>query len=114
MGFGKGKIIFGCLKTGHAVLLIAYCLSLIAVFTGCGRRGDPVLVPSYEEKIIKEDSDKKKEEEKAKSEVPAHVTVFDPEKPPFETLHLCIYLRELEEEKEKEELEKSADPALHK
>jgi hypothetical protein len=42
----------------------------------------------------------KKEEEKEKPEVPAHVTVFDPEKPPFQTLHLCIYLREMEEEKE--------------
>jgi len=35
-----------------------------------------------------------------KSEVPVQVMVFDPENPPFETLHLCIYLRELEEEKE--------------
>jgi len=42
----------------------------------------------------------KKEEEKEKREVPAHVTVFDSEKPPYQTLHLCIYLRELEEEKE--------------
>jgi len=41
-----------------------------------------------------------KDEEKEKAEIPAHVTVFDPENPPFETLHLCIYLRELEEEKE--------------
>jgi hypothetical protein len=55
-----------------------------------------------------------KEEEKEKTEVPAHVTTFDPEKPPYQTLHLCIYLRELEEEKEKEELEKGADQALHK
>jgi hypothetical protein len=39
-------------------------------------------------------------EEKEKPVLPAHVMVFDPEKPPFETLHLCIYLRELEEEKE--------------
>ena len=56
----------------------------------------------------------KKEEEKEKTEVPAHVTAFDPEKLPYQTLHLCIYLRELEEEKEKEELEKGADLALHK
>jgi hypothetical protein len=40
------------------------------------------------------------EKKNKKFEVPAHVMVFDPEKPPFETLHLCIYLRELEEEKE--------------
>jgi len=38
--------------------------------------------------------------ENKKYEVPTHVMVFDPENPPFETLHLCIYLRELEEEKE--------------
>jgi len=42
----------------------------------------------------------KKDEKKEKPELPAHVMVYDPEKPPFETLHLCIYLRELEEEKE--------------
>jgi len=42
----------------------------------------------------------KKEEEREKPEVPPHVTVFDPEKLPYQTLHLCIYLRELEEEKE--------------
>ncbi len=55
----------------------------------------------------------KKEEEKERLEELSRLSVFDPEKPPFETLHLCIYLRELEEEKEKEELEKSADRALH-
>lgn len=42
----------------------------------------------------------KKEEEKEKPQMPAHVKTFDPEHPPFETLRLCIYLRELEEEKE--------------
>jgi len=42
----------------------------------------------------------KKEEEKEKPEVPGQAAVFDPQKPPFETLHLCNYLRELEEEKE--------------
>jgi hypothetical protein len=42
----------------------------------------------------------KKEEEREKLGIPARVTTFDPEKPPFETLHLCVYLSELEEEKE--------------
>jgi len=42
----------------------------------------------------------KKEGKKAEPEMPPHVTVFDPEKPAFETQHLCIYLSELEEEKE--------------
>jgi hypothetical protein len=42
----------------------------------------------------------KKEQEKEKAEVPGKVAVFDPEKPPFETRHLCIYLRELEEDEE--------------
>lgn len=42
----------------------------------------------------------KKEEEKAETQMPVHVTVFDPEKPLFETQHLCVYLRELDEEKE--------------
>ncbi|MBI5663616.1 MAG: hypothetical protein HZC49_00800 [Nitrospirae bacterium] len=37
------------------------CLLLLTSITSCGRRGDPVFVPSYEEKIIKEESDKQKE-----------------------------------------------------
>lgn len=41
-----------------------------------------------------------KEEEKRETRMPAHVTVFDPERPLFETQHLCVYLSELEEEKE--------------
>jgi hypothetical protein len=49
-------------------------------------------------KMITITDENKKGKEKLK--VPAHVMVFDPQKPPFETLHLCIYLRELEEEKE--------------
>jgi hypothetical protein len=47
-----------------------------------------------------ETMENKKKEEKEKPEMPAHVKTFDPENPPFETQHLCIYLRELEEEKE--------------
>jgi hypothetical protein len=42
----------------------------------------------------------KREEEKVKAGVPANLAVFDPQKPPFEAPALCIYLRELEEEKE--------------
>ncbi len=44
--------------------------------------------------------EKKEEENKEERRMPTHVTVFDPEKPLFETQHLCIYLSELEEEKE--------------
>jgi hypothetical protein len=46
------------------------------------------------------EKDEKKDEEREKPEMPAHVKTFDPENPPFETQHLCFYLRELEEEKE--------------
>ncbi len=53
-----------------------------------------------------------KEGEKPK--MPAHITIFDPENPPFVTQRLCIYLRELEEEKEKETLKQATDPNLHK
>ena len=56
----------------------------------------------------------KKEEEKERLDMPTHVKTFDPENPPFETLRLCVYLRELEEEKEEEELDRTAEPALHK
>jgi hypothetical protein len=50
--------------------------------------------------LVSGGSYKKKEAEKEKAEVPAKVAVLDPQKLPFETPHLCIYLRELEEEKE--------------
>ena len=55
-----------------------------------------------------------KDEEKKKRELPAHVKTFDPENPPYQTLRLCIYMRELEEEKEEEELNKTAEPIFHK
>jgi len=42
----------------------------------------------------------KKEGEKERPELPAHVKTFDPENPPFETLRFCVYLRELEEQSE--------------
>ncbi|MCX8023042.1 MAG: hypothetical protein N2745_09760 [Syntrophorhabdaceae bacterium] len=35
-------------------------------------------------------------------ETPKNLTTFDPDKPPYQRLHLCIYLRELLEEAEKE------------
>jgi hypothetical protein len=44
--------------------------------------------------------EKKKEEKKEKPELPVHVKTFDPENPPFKTIRMCIYLSELEEEKE--------------
>ena len=47
-------------------------------------------------KIVENDKD----ETKDKPEMPAHVQTFDPENPPFSTHRLCIYLRELEKEKE--------------
>jgi hypothetical protein len=45
-------------------------------------------------------AEEKTTEEKKKPEISAHVQTFDPENPPFSTHRLCIYLRELEEEKE--------------
>ncbi len=41
-----------------------------------------------------------KERKEERPEMPSHVQTFDPENPPFVTQRLCIYLRELEEEKE--------------
>ena len=55
-----------------------------------------------------------KGEETKKRELPAHVKTFDPENPPYQTLRLCIYMRELEEEKEEEESNKTAEPIFHK
>lgn len=48
---------------------------------------------------MKEKSENK-DEERDKSEMPAHVQTFDPENPPFSTHRLCIYLRGLDEEEE--------------
>ena len=45
-----------CLKMG-------LCILLLALISGCGRRGDPVLIPSYDEKTIEQDSGKNKEGE---------------------------------------------------
>jgi hypothetical protein len=56
--------------------------------------------------------EKRKKEEKP--DMPSHVQTFDPQNPPFVTQRLCIYLRELEEEKEKEALKQGTDPTLHK
>lgn len=44
-------------------LRIGFCILLLTLFTGCGRRGDPVLIPSYDEKTIEQDSGKNKEGE---------------------------------------------------
>jgi hypothetical protein len=45
----------------------------------------------------------KREAEEKEPVIPAHVQTFDPEKPLFETFHVCILLSELEDEKEKKE-----------
>jgi hypothetical protein len=41
-----------------------------------------------------------------KQKIPENMTVYDPDKPLYERRHLCIYLRELLDEAEKE-LEKT-------
>jgi len=58
---GKNRIVYKCLNIGFGILLLAS-------ITACGRRGDPVLVPSYDEKTITEEKDKKKESEKEPAE----------------------------------------------
>ncbi len=45
-------------------------------------------------------TENEKEQEKEKPQLPMHLETFDPENPPFVIQRLCIYLRELEEEKE--------------
>lgn len=60
------------------------------------------------------EKDERKDEERERAEMPVHLKTFDPENPPYQTLRLCVYLRELEEEKEKEEMKKGSEPALHK
>lgn len=55
-----------------------------------------------------------KKEEKEKPDVPAHVQTFDPEKPLYETFHVCIYLSELEDEKERNASGKISGPMMHK
>jgi hypothetical protein len=49
--------------------------------------------------------DEKKTEIKQKT--PANLITYDPDKPLYERRHLCIYLRELMDEAEKESEEKN-------
>jgi argininosuccinate lyase len=53
------------IKKIKSSLLIISCFLFLISQTACGRRGDPVLVPSYDEKVMEEDIDdnKKGEEE---------------------------------------------------
>jgi hypothetical protein len=44
-------------------------------------------------------------DEKARHGVPENLMVFDPEHLPYEPQYLCVYLRELEEERERERSE---------
>jgi hypothetical protein len=60
-------------------------------------------VPGVEKKVQKE-----------KQDIPDHVQTFDPEKPLYETFHVCIYLSELEDEKEKNPLGNISGPMVHK
>jgi hypothetical protein len=41
-------------------------------------------------------------DETAKKTLPQKLMVFDPEHPPYAPQHLCEYLRELDEEEERE------------
>jgi hypothetical protein len=43
---------------------------------------------------------RKKSEEKA---LPKDIPVFDPENPPYQVQHLCVYMREMEDEAEERE-----------
>ena len=44
-------------------------------------------------------------DEKARPGVLGNLMIFDPERLPYEPQHLCVYLRELEEEGERERSE---------
>ncbi len=57
-----------CLNINVSILLLTFYLLLLTSLTACGRRGDPVLVPSYDEKIMKEDAGKNKEGKKEPAE----------------------------------------------
>lgn len=63
MGQGEDKIGMRCLNCGVRILLFTLSFLLLTFITACGRRGDPVLVPSYDEKVIEEESGKNKESE---------------------------------------------------
>lgn len=64
MRIRKNRLIIKWLRIGFCILLLTSHFSLLTLVTSCGRRGDPVLVPSYEEKIIEEDPGKNKEGKK--------------------------------------------------
>lgn len=58
MGTMKDRIISKCLNINSGILLLAYCLLLTVFVTACGRKADPVWVPSYDKKTISEDKSK--------------------------------------------------------
>jgi hypothetical protein len=68
VGTRKYKINFRCPNISCGILLLTACFLLLTCVTACGRRTDPVLVPSYDEKILKEDTDKNKKGEKEAGE----------------------------------------------
>jgi predicted small lipoprotein YifL len=63
----KAGGIDNCLKSCFSILLLISCFLLLTSLTACGRRGDPVLVPIYEENILTDDAGKNKEGEKQPS-----------------------------------------------
>lgn len=58
MGIIKDKKISKCLNINFGMLLLACCLLLAVFVTACGRKADPVWVPSYDKKTISEDKSK--------------------------------------------------------
>jgi hypothetical protein len=57
---GKDKMNFKRLNISFGILVLASCFLSFSLITSCGRRADPVL-PSYDEKPLKEDAGKDKE-----------------------------------------------------
>lgn len=58
----KGK----CVQVFTCLFSLIYCFSFFIILTTCGRRADPVLVPSYDEKTLSDDKSKDSDEHEEK------------------------------------------------
>ncbi|MEW6602559.1 MAG: hypothetical protein AB1499_16420, partial [Nitrospirota bacterium] len=74
------KLLNSCLRAGLFILLLTSHFILLTSLTGCGRRGDPVLIlaPSYDEKKVEQktgadDKRKKEDADTAAGQEPAAV-----------------------------------------
>jgi len=63
---GDDNINFKCLGLHSGIILLASYVLLLAFISACGRRADPVLLPSYDEKALSDDASQDADEQSEK------------------------------------------------